>query len=113
MKIYSSFIYIAIFIGLILVQPVCAKLVASYCQAVIIIDQVEDSGKIIAEGGGILEVNSPELIKEAKAFKKQQIRVLYMVMGEKKFITELKPVTAPPFTIPERMDNSNVEKLFK
>ena len=113
MKKYSSFIYITIFIGLILVQPAYTKLIAAYVQEIITIDQIEDNGKIITEGGVIFEVNSPGLIKKAKVFKKQQVRVLYIIMGEKNTITELKPVTVPPFNIPERMGDSNAEKSFK
>ena len=106
MKKYSSFICIAIFIGLILAQPAYTKLTATYAQEIITIDKIKDNGEIFTEDRAIFEVNSPEIIKKARALKNQRARVLYIVMGEKKFITELKPATTPPFTIHENKENS-------
>jgi len=102
MKSYSSFVCIFVFVGLILVLPAYAKLVATYDQAIITIDQIEDDGKIIAENGTIFAVHLSELINDARAFKKKQVRVLYVVMGEKNTIAEIKPAVAPPFEIPAR-----------
>lgn len=94
-------------------QPAFARLIATYDQALITIEQIEDEGNIVAEDGTIFAVHSPELIQKAKAFKKQQVRILYVVMGEKNTITKIKPAATPPFEVPARAISGEATRTSK
>lgn len=84
----------------IFTQPVYSALLASLEQKVITIDHFVDNKKIIALDGSVFEINSPKVLKNAKKFVGQQIHVLYVNMGNKFIVSDLKPATNPPFTIP-------------
>ena len=100
MKFRNLFVYLIVLTALILAQPVCAKLAVPYKQAVIMIDQINTDKKIIEADGVVYEVISTKVLNLAQTIKSQQVRVLYITVGGKFTITDIKPATAEPFIIP-------------
>ena len=93
---------ITLTLSILLASSVHAKFAPIYEQAIITIAKIEEGQAILDENGESYQLSKPELNRHAKALKNKAARILYVVMGDKKIITDLKPPTTPPFIIPRR-----------
>jgi len=93
-------LFVTLFSGLPHSQPAHAKLVAVYDQAIITIIQINQTGDILTADGTNYKIITPSALNTAIKLKNQQARALYILMGEKREITAIKPITEPPFKIP-------------
>lgn len=93
-------LFLTLFSGLVLSQPAHAKLAAVYDQAIITITQINQTGVVLAADGANYKIISTATLNKAKDFENLQSRALYVLMGEKREIIALKPITEPPFTLP-------------
>ena len=94
-------IFLMSLICLVLIQPAFAALAVSMDQKIIVINQIVDDKMIIALDGSVFEISSSEAIKQVRKLKNQQVHILYVDIGDKMILSELKPATEPPFVIPK------------
>jgi len=88
-------------------QPAYSALFTSLEQKTITIDRFENNQKLIALDGSIYEINSAELLKKAQTLTNQQAHVLYVKMGDKLILSDLKSAMEPPFRIPVKETTKN------
>ncbi len=93
-------IYLLVICSFILTQPVVAALAPSWEQKIIVVDHLDQDGRVIALDGTVFEIRSAEMRKQALAYQKQSVHILYVNMGGKYVASELKLATEPPFVIP-------------
>jgi len=96
-------IYLFFICGFFLVQSVGATLIPSFEQKTIVVDHLDNKGRLIALDGTVFELISPEVKKQARMYKKQSVHVLYMNMGGKYVVSEMKSAIDPLFVIPARV----------
>jgi len=99
MKI-QKIIYLFVICSFVLIQPTVAALAPSWEQKTIVIDHLDNEGRVVALDGTIFEIISGKVKKQAQVYKKRSVHVLYTNMGEKYVASKLKPATEPPFVIP-------------
>lgn len=101
MKRFIFAISVFVFIGSLTSQPSEAGFVASYEQSIIIIHQIDTKDNIFSEDGQKFLSLSSEVLTQAKSLLNSKVRVLYIVMGSKKIISEIQPNIALEFNRPE------------
>lgn len=107
--IVKKSIFLIVFMSFVLIQPVFAALAVSMDQKTIVINQIVDGETIIALDGSVYEILSSKVLKQVQKLKNQEVHVLYVEMGDKMILAELKLATEPLFVIPELPVSENSE----
>lgn len=91
-----GFIVVAIMIA---VTPVTAKLMVTYQQEIIFVEQVQKNNIVISAENGAYEIKSAEVLMKIRRLIKQNARILYVDLGDSKRIVDVKTATDEPFTV--------------